>query len=370
MWGSYEIYIIISYFFCHFLMKHKMLNLRSSGAGGNTIAAIGVATVAFIAFSINKKRSQSNSGRSSILGGNDDNKNDNDNSNCNRDELKSHLKSLLTKHNGCTKQKEVLEVVERLVALNPVPKDCSKNDFFTGEYYTLTAPPFPGKIENDDNISQFTLGRLSFNIFQPKNLICTVKSIHNPVAVSTAKDNDIAPGGGGSNFTYDIFVDVIIHTTPNDGQNKENHDDDTDGELEAIMINRGFCHPSNDVNNRMMVTFTGSSLRPKKNKNHDKNRAAMLETLWRSNFANAYQKADQERSYSGWMMRYGLGWFLGLTYPTDNSEEEDHTFQFEMKKPMSFHTDVLYLDEDIRITKGSRGTVVVAERTKDNYGSR
>ena len=346
-----------------------MLNFRLSDAGSNTIVAIGVATVALIAVTIHKKRSQNESGKSGILGENGDNKTDNYDSNCDRDELKSQLKSLLTKHNGCTKQKEVLEVVEQLVALNPVPKDCSKNDLFTGEYYTLTAPPFPGKIENDDNISQFTLGRLSFNLFQPNNLICTIKSIHNPIAVSTTKDNEITPGGGVNNFTYDVVVDVIIHTAPSDGQKKENHDDSTDGELEAIMINKGFCHPSNDVNNRMMVTFTGSSLRLKKSKNDDKNRAAMLETLWTRNFANAYQKADQERSYSGWMMHYGLQWFLGLTYPTDNSEEEDHTFQFEMKKPMSSHLDVLYLDEDIRITKGSRGTIVVVERTNDNDSS-
>ena len=341
-----------------------MLNFSSSDAGSKTtIVAIGVATVAYIAVSIGKKCSQNESGKSGILGENGDNKNNNYDSNGDRDELKSQLKSLLTKHNGCTKQKEVLEVIDQLVALNPVPKDCSKNDFFTGQFDTLTAPPFPGKIENDDNISQFTLGRLSFNIFQPNNLICTVKSIQNPVAVKTTKDNEITSGGGVNNFTYDFVVDMIITTTPSDGQKNENQDDGMYGELEAIMINKGFCYPSNDVNNRMMVTFTGSSLRPKKSKNHDKNRAAMLETLWTRNFANAYQKADQERSYSGWMMHYGLQWFLGLTYPTDNSEEEDHTFQFEMKKPMSFHMDVLYLDKDIRITKGSRGTVVVAERT-------
>jgi len=346
-----------------------MLNFRLSGAGSNTIVAIGVATVVIIAVSIHKKRSHNENGKSDIFGENGDNKNDYYDSNCDRDELKSQLKSLLTKHNGCTKQKEVLEVIEQLVALNPVPKDCSKNDLFTGNYYTLTAPPFSGKIENDDNISQFTLGRLSFNIFQPNNIICTVKSIHNPIAVSTSstKDNEITPGGGVNNFTYDVVVDVIIHTTPSDGQKKENHNDGTDGEIEAIMINKGFCHPSNDVNNRMIVTFTSSSLCPKKSKNDDKNRAAMLETLWTRNFGNAYQKADQERSYLGWMMHYGLQWFLGLVYPTDNSEEEDHTFQFEMKKPMSAHLDVVYLDKDIRITKGSRGTIMVLERTKDNY---
>jgi len=277
------------------------------------------------------------------------------------DQLKSQLKSLLSEHNGCTKQKDVVEVVGKLAALNPIRKDCSKADLFQGEFYTLTAPPFPGRIENADNLAQFTLGRMSFNIFQPNNLVCTVKSIKNPVVACTSKDDDCNDNNpSASTFEYGVVTDIVIHTTPNDnGEMKEDHDGN--GDLEATLINRGFCTPSNDVDNRMMVKFTSSSLIPKDNTRISK--AAMDKVLWIRKFANVYEKADRERSYLGWGLYYGLKWFMGLTYPTDMLDE-DHGFHYEMKKPMGFYFDVLYLDEDIRITKGSRGTIVVTSRTK------
>jgi len=211
-------------------------------------------------------------------------------------------------------------------------------------------PTLSGKIENESGgPAQFTLGRLSFNIFQPNKLVCTVKSIRNLVVEDDTKSDN------GSGFTYDFHVDLLVHA-----RSDENGEDDAD--LEAIMINKGFCRPSPDVNNRMLVTFTGSSLVPKK-----KNDRAS-DVLWAKNFENAYRIADRERTTAGWVLHYGLKWFLGLVHPTDASAPDGgaHGFFFEMKKPLSFYFDVLYLDKDIRITKGSRGTIVVVDRLNES----
>ena len=93
------------------------------------------------------------------------------------------------------------------------------------------------------------------------------------------------------------------------------------------------------------------------------------DVLWAKNFTNAYKAADQERTTMGWLLHYGLKWFLGLVYPTNFSARDGlaHGFSFEMKNPLSFYMDVLYLDEDIRITKGSRGTIVVVDRLSKTY---
>jgi hypothetical protein len=102
-----------------------------------------------------------------------------------RSHLKAKLKSLLEKYNGCTKHSEVVDVVNELTKLNPITKTCAQHALFAGEYYTLTAPTFPGRIKptntDQEDIVQYTLGRISFNIFQPNKLICTLRSVRNPV---------------------------------------------------------------------------------------------------------------------------------------------------------------------------------------------
>jgi len=156
-------------------------------------------------------------------------------------------------------------------------------------------------------------------------------------------------------------VDLIVHTSADENSSGDNREEIHDFDLEAIMINKAFCYPSPDVKNRMIVTFTGSSLFPKKK--NDKR----TELLWTKTFANAYQKADEERSFAGWMLHYGMKWFLGLTYPDDaHASDEVHGSSFKLKKPFSSYFDVLYLDKDIRITKGSQGTIVVVDRMKES----
>jgi hypothetical protein len=151
------------------------------------------------------------------------------------------------------------------------------------------------------------------------------------------------------NFSYHLVLDITIHTP--------------DGDLPATMINEAHCYEHPDVNNRLMVTFTGGTLMPADELVNDKFKLQ----LWGTTFEGAYKKADEERSYLGWIFQYFMKFLLGLTLPSDNSGNSEeilkNTFRFSMKRSPTGHMDVLYLDEDLRITKGNRGTIVVAERT-------
>jgi hypothetical protein len=278
-----------------------------------------------------------------------------------RSHLKLKLKSLLAKYNGCTKNNEVREVVHQLSELNPSSQNCAQLDLFQGEFCTLTAPHFPGRIvppkhplddddaefNNDGNaIIQYTLGKLSFKIFQPNNLVCTLRSIRNPVMPT----NKMTPDGKQEIFTYHLVLDITIHTP--DGY----HD------LPATMINEAHCHQCPDVNNRLIVSFKGGTLLPTSDVVND----TSLLKIWCKTFENAYQKADQERSYVGWFLYYIMKFFLGLTLPSDynkNKNVMENSFHFDMKRSPMGHFDVLYLDEEIRITRGNKGTIVVVERT-------
>jgi len=272
-----------------------------------------------------------------------------------RSYLKAELKSLLSLNNGCTKGKEVNDIISKLAERNPCRKSLAQLDCFPGDYSTLSISNFPGRIKatkgNKDDIVKYTLGRLSFNIFQPNELICTVRSIRNPVHpqlnVSESKGNDSAV------FSYHFIIDLVIHTP--------------DGDLDATLINEGFSRESEDRNNRMLVTFTGGTLIPGCESTSYDNR---MITLWEKTFANAYGKANKERSFIGWAYHYCLISFLGLTLPRDSihlgSSRYENAFHFDMKRSPKGFFDVLYLDNDMRITKGNRGTITVLERASSD----
>lgn len=268
--------------------------------------------------------------------------------------LKNELKALLSANNGCTKDKEVAEIVAKLSERNPCPKDFAKLDYFPGDYTTLSVPNFPGRIKasknSEEDVVQYTLGRLSFNIFQPNELVCTVRSIQNQVHPQPKerenREKDTAA------FSYHFKVDLTIHTP--------------DGNLEATLINKGFCRENENRNNRMSVTFTGGILIPGYQTSNDNGKLA----LWERTFANAYERAREERTILGWIYHCCLVFFLGLTLPTDSkhlgSSRNKNSFHFDIKRPPKGFFDVLYLDDDMRITKGNRGTISVLERVSSN----
>lgn len=262
-----------------------------------------------------------------------------------RSHLKAKLKSLLAKYNGCTQNSDVVDVVNQLAAMNPSPRNCAQCDVFQGESYTLTAPTFPGRIKaqpKDGSSGQYTLGRLAFNIFQPHKLPCTLRSVRTLVQPTDRVTKD-----GQKIFSYHLVSDITIHTP--DGQN-----------LPATLINEAQCHESPDVNNRLEVSFTGGTLMPASELVND----ASLLKLWSKTFEGAYEKADQERSYLGWCVHYVVKFLLGLTFPNDiDAAVTKNSFHFDMKRSPTGYFDVLYLDEDIRITRGNRGTIVVVERS-------
>jgi hypothetical protein len=107
-----------------------------------------------------------------------------------------------------------------------------------------------------------------------------------------------------------------------------------------------------------MVAFTGGTLMPADEMKNDLSKLK----LWAKTFEGAYEKADTERSYVGRIFQFIIKLLLGLTIPTDDSLLK-HSFHFDMKRSPVGYLDVLYLDDDLRITRGNRGTIVVVERS-------
>jgi hypothetical protein len=120
------------------------------------------------------------------------------------------------------------------------------------------------------------------------------------------------------------------------------------------------CSSEKQPKNRLGVTFVGGTMCPAHEVRSDSAKLA----LWKEVFANAYKKAEEERSYISAAMNYIFEWLFKLSTPTDEEAmKNDYTaVSFEMKRCPHGYIDVLYVDEDLRITRGNRGTVVVVAR--------
>jgi len=281
---------------------------------------------------------------------------------------KATLRSLLNKHEGSTKHPDVLEAVMELSKLNPTSEPAFCSSKLVGDWSTLSAPIFPNRIkdyqhkknhEDMKHLHKYTLGRLSFGVFEPKDLVCSIvnmrspveqlsssslldQSIHNPVKEPTYSPQN-------TYMTYPVIIDLIIHTPNGD-------------DLLAFMHNEGYCFPQSDT--RLGVKFTGGSLSPHKSVLAD---PIKLE-LWKKTFAHAYTKAQAQKGLATKLGESLIYWMLKMTTPSDEDTElrGDHSFRYDMQRSPKGYLDVMYLDDELRITMGNKGSIVITERATAN----
>ncbi|CAB9525759.1 PAP_fibrillin [Seminavis robusta] len=258
---------------------------------------------------------------------------------------KNKLKAALQQHHGSTKNPDVMAAVDELVAMNPT-KNAVASPLLLGEFIAHTSPDFPGRIKpaaGQETVVQYTMGRLSFGIFQPHHLVCTIRSVRNSILECEEEDLQV---DGQKTFVYPIQIDLTIHTPK--------------GDLPATMCHSALCYVLPDHENRLGVTFRGGSLTPTYEVRSDPKRMA----VWEEVFDSAYSKAEQERSLMASVLQYIFKAVFQLSTPTDEDAKNDkqHAVKFDMKRSPRGYLDVLYLDEDIRVTRGNRGTIIVVER--------
>lgn len=258
---------------------------------------------------------------------------------------KSRLLAALKVSQGSTKNPEVMAAIDELTKLNPT-KNAVASPLLLGEFIAHTSPDFPGRIKPEkgqEHVVQYTMGRLSFGIFQPHHLVCTIRSVRNSIILCEDEEFQV---DGQKTFTYPIQIDLTIHTPK--------------GDLSATMCHAALCYELPEHENRLGVTFRGGSLTPTYSVRSD----PALMAVWEEVFDHAYSKAEEERSFMSSVMQYVFKKVFQLSTPTDEDIEKDatHSASFEMNRSPRGYLDVLYLDEDLRITRGNRGTIIVVER--------
>merc|ERR1712176_293962 len=199
-------------------------------------------------------------------------------------------------------------------------------DAFLGEWIQLNAPEFKGDLGLDaDGRRQYSLGHMTFGIYEPKDLVCAIDKVSNPVK----RRGDV--------ITYDVAIPLSFK-------------DAAGRTATGTLLNEGECESLSE--SRVGVKFTGGSLCPDGDEECD---------AWASTFGAAFEtyKPRKRDRLMNWLLKR----MMGLEKPTGMSTDGKMTYK--MKKAPLGHLDILYLDDELRITRGNKGSVVIAERARD-----
>ncbi|HEY9805237.1 MAG TPA: PAP/fibrillin family protein, partial [Candidatus Obscuribacterales bacterium] len=118
--------------------------------------------------------------------------------------------------------------------------------------------------------------------------------------------------------------------------------------LQGIVHNFGICEAIDEQT--LQVRFTGGELAPK--------HADQLEQ-WQAVFGN--QSRPEKRSLKERVVGSLANLWLGIV-PPQGMDQQTGKVSFTMQRSPKGKLSLLYLDEELRITRGERGTVLVCER--------
>lgn len=237
---------------------------------------------------------------------------------------KQALRTALAHHNGDPGHPAVAAAIARLALLNPTAAP-AQSAALIGDWRLISAPIFPdGKLRADGTYA-YTLGRLAFNMFRPRRLLLVIDQVAQPVWPIT----------GTKQQTHDI---VVNFTTLGD----------TYPATSGIVRNLGVCEPMSDT--ALQVKFTGGTLEPASGTDLQQ---------WRQVFDQP--ETDHHFSPKAWLQGLFLKWLFGLVPPQGMNPENGH-LEFQMQRSPKGTLEIVYLDEELRITRGQKETVLVCER--------
>lgn len=243
-----------------------------------------------------------------------------------REAAKTQLLQVLPEQNGDVNHPAVAAAIATLSALNPTPAPAHNDALLDGDWDLISAPNFPDGEIQADGTYRYSLGRLAFNMFQPATLKVAINRVSQPVW----------PIAEGPQRTHDIVVEFTIA--------------DADyPPLTGIVRNLGVCEPISDTT--LQVQFTGGVLEPVP----DTDRAA-----WQDIFGD--QTPRRSTGLKAWWQQQFLKLMFGLRAPTGPAPDTGRV-TFDMARSPKGRLEILYLDHNLRITRGQRETVLVCARS-------
>ena len=245
--------------------------------------------------------------------------------------------------------------------------ETSVSNLIEGMWLTLSKPNWFGKLgQNDNGDPMYTLGRMSFDMFSPTNLVCSLQGNFNRVEVVNGEDRkamlDLVPkklreeveSGSTVLRTYHIVTAFTIEPSMAAFPNAPNKD--VIRPIRGIMTTYGYSLPDPDTPNRHSIWFTGGRVEPNNDVSDTK--------LWK----NFFKLHPPKHSFGEKAKLLAVKLLMGATIPQE-IDPHDGSMNYVFTRPLGGHNiayvDVVYLDESLRIVRGQRGTTFVFLRVPD-----
>ena len=237
-----------------------------------------------------------------------------------------------------------------------------------GMWLTLSKPSFFSSMgENDSGDPMYTLGRMSFDMFSPTNLVCSLQGNFNPVEVVQEDERkkmlecvpkslrEEVESGKTVLRTYHIITAFTIEAASAAFPNSPNKD--VRRPIKGIMTTYGYSLPDPDVVNRHSIWITGGRI--------ESNNDPSDSSEWKRLFALHPPK----HSFGEKAKLLAIKLLMGATVP--DSINKDGSMVYSFTRPIGGHglayVDLVYLDETLRIVRGHRGTIFVFSRLQQNH---
>ena len=250
-------------------------------------------------------------------------------------------------------------------------------DALDGIWMQLSNPTFPGCLgTNSAGDRQYSMGRMSFGVLKPSNMIVSMQNVKNPIiypdikriggnlaAFMDGKEMPLPEGPIATLVKNDptklrVYSFLVSFTIDDERYCKR--------PIEGLMENRGFLYPDPDHPRRMLVWFTGGRFWPR----YRRDVRDWCKAFGVGNSASAFGE------WRSWLYRAATLDTLKEDEPfdpnvacddkgdgdTNGDEPCGPVFSYSTKKPMPGYFDILYLGSDLRITRGNRGTVVANKK--------
>lgn len=233
-----------------------------------------------------------------------------------------------------------------------------------GMWVSLSKPKFFDCLGcNQDGDFLYSLGRMSFDMFRPTKLVCSIQGTFNPVHVVRSKDRakiiETAPKslkkelqkGEGVLRTYQIVTAFSIEPwAPDMGLKSPNKR--VDHQIRALLTTDSYVLANPEKPNRLSIWFTGGSIEVNNIDCDDSQ-------VWHQIFTEAPKRDLVEK------LRVAAAKLaMGATIP--EKMEQDGKMSYSLKRPIGGHdtasVDLLYLDDTIRIARSNTGSVHVMAR--------
>jgi hypothetical protein len=242
-----------------------------------------------------------------------------------REAAKAALREALAAYDGDTTQEVVVDAIAKLCSFNPTAAPTDSGSLLESQWILISAPNFPQGEKLQDGKFAYTLGRLAFNMFQPVNLKIVIDRVLQPVF----------PIDETGKLTHDIVVEFTTI-------------DEHLPQLKGIVRNLGVAQPISDTT--LQVKFTGGILAPP-----DLNQIDDWKTVFGKQ-NRSFQASWQEK------LKFGLFQLIFGLVPSQSMNPKTGEISFTMQRSPKGKLEIIYLDEELRITRGNKETVLVCER--------